>query len=50
MKFVFRGKKYRLTRKRKMLLTDILVGAGTIALLIWVLQGAWDALLIRPLW
>jgi hypothetical protein len=50
MSFRFRGKKYRLTRKRKLLLTDILVGAGVIALLIWVLQGAWDAFLYGPMW
>lgn len=50
MSFRFRGKKYRLTRKRKLLLTDLLVGAGTIALLIWCLQGVWDALIYGPLW
>jgi hypothetical protein len=39
-----------MTRKRKMLLTDLLIGAGTIALLIWVFQEAWDAFLYGPLW
>lgn len=45
-----RGKRYRLTKNRKTLLQNLLLGAVTTALTVWFLKEMWIAFMYGPLW
>lgn len=44
------GKHYRLTKNRKTLLLNLLMGAGLAALTGWCLFETWEAFLYGPIW